>query len=57
MRRDTSLRLIEGVPTPGGVYGFGLYGSGIYGQTESPALIPSYRMVAIPLDQIASDIS
>ncbi|MFM1966826.1 MAG: hypothetical protein RL134_2551 [Actinomycetota bacterium] len=57
MRRETTVRLVEGVATTQGLYGQGLYGSGTYGQTPQAAVVPSYRLVAVPLDETASGLS
>lgn len=57
MRRSTNLRLVENVAVSGGLYGGGLYGSGSYGQPAQTAVLPSYRLVAVPLDETASSTS
>lgn len=57
MRRSTNIRLVENVAVSGGLYGQGLYGSGSYGQPAQNAVLPSYRLVAVPLDETASSTS
>jgi hypothetical protein len=56
VRRSTTLELLSGVSTTGGVYGDGTYGSGSYGSEGQETVLPGYDLTVLVLDETAGSV-